>query len=280
MLTTKLRALLLAWVLALGLPVPVSASESNKPQRIVSLNTCTDQVLLMLVEPERIAAVSHLALNPVYSYMAEQAKQLTVHYGYAEEIMPMRPDLIIGSTFSRHDTVKILRALKQNVKTYSSPTTLEEVEIYTRQIGEAVGEPARAEAIIHAMHQELATSQQKTLKLPQQAAVIYGPNGFTAGRKTLKHEILEAAGYRNLSADLGIQYYGNLSVEQLISARPDVVIIDEDIPNDNSLAQGYLRHPALIEFLGERGLTRIPTNHWLCPGPLFSKAVSALVAQR
>ena len=65
---------LLALLLA---PWPANAGE-RAPQRIVSLNLCTDQLLMMLVEPERIAAVSYHAVNPDTSNLAREARDLPI----------------------------------------------------------------------------------------------------------------------------------------------------------------------------------------------------------
>lgn len=253
---------------------------ADKPQRIASLSLCTDQLLLMLVDKQRIVAITDLAPDPLYSYHWQAAQGINIHSGLAEEIVPLQPDLIISSTYSTGNTLQMLRHLQQPVIAFDSPTTLLGAEQFTRDIGAAVGEPERAEQIIKTMHQELARAQSLVANKPKLLAISYAPNGFTAGKNTLKNEILEAAGYRNLAAELGISYYGNLSVEQLLHSKPDVVIVDEDLPNQNSLAQLFTAHPALTRLLGERGPTRIPSSYWLCPGPLASKAVLALAEQR
>jgi len=257
-----------------------SLSAEEKPQRIVSLSLCTDQVLLMLVEPDRIASVSHLAADPVYSYMAAYAEGIQVHNGLAEEIIPLNPDVIIASKYTTGNTVEMLKQLGHTVITFPSPTTLAEVEIFTRDIGQAVGEPEKANSLIQTMHQEIQAAQALVKHLPKEKAISYAPNGFTAGTYTLKTEILKKAGYSNLSSELGIDYYGNISIESLIINKPDVVIIDEDLPNQDSLAQRFTNHPALQRMLGEKGPTRMPTNHWLCPGPLASKAIMKLAESR
>ncbi len=278
--TQFLKTVIFGLLLSLSLMAHQTFAVKDKPQRIVSLSLCTDQPLLMLVEPDRIQALSYLSQQSTYSYMAEQAQGLPIHYGLAEEIIPLKPDLIIASVFERNNTITMLRTLGYTVHTFESPTTLTEIEAFTRDIGNIVGEPEKAETVIKNMHKELELAREKVAQLPTELALTYGPNGFTAGKNTLKHHILAAAGYRNLSAELGIAYYGNLSVEQLVASNPDIVIIDEDVPNNNSLAQRYTSHPALSHMLGTKGLTRIPTNQWLCPGPTASKAVLSLVDQR
>ena len=252
----------------------------DKPQRIVSLSLCTDQLLLMLVDKERIAAITYLAADRDYSYMWQAAQGLHLHGGLAEEVVPLAPDLIIDSTFSSGNSVSMLRQLNYPVTTFNSPDTLQEAENFTREVGKAVGEPERAEKIIASMREDIAAAAAMVKDKPALLAISYGPNGFTAGRHTLKNEIIEAAGYRNLAAELGIEYYGNLGVEQLLVANPAVIIIDEDLPNQNSLAQQFTTHPALARLLGTRSPSRIPGSYWLCPGPLASKAILALAEQR
>ncbi len=258
----------------------LAANASDKPQRIVSLSLCTDQVLLMLVEKERFASITFLAANPVYSYMWREAAGISSHAGFAEEIIPLKPDLIIGSTFTTGNAIQMMRHLGYEVITVDSPSTLAEVETYTRSLGNAVGEPERAEQLIQAMHAEISQAKSMVEHLPRKLAISYGPNGFTAGKQTLKNEILEAAGFRNLAAEIGIEHYGNISLEQLAWSAPEVIIIDEDIPNQDSLAQNFTHHPILERILKGGHITGIPTNHWLCPGPLASKAILALAEQR
>jgi iron complex transport system substrate-binding protein len=157
---------------------------------------------------------------------------------------------------------------------------LAEVDDFTRKIAAAVGEPERAEQLILSMHAEINQAKALVANKPSQLAISYGPNGYTAGKHTLKNEILVAAGYRNLAAELGIEYDGNVSLEQLIWSNPDVVIIDEAMPDQNSLAQSFTTHPVLKRLLTDRNIPRMPVNQWLCPGPLASKAIMALAKQR
>lgn len=263
-----------------ALDLELTSPKLEKPQRIVSLSLCTDQLILMLVEPERIAALSHLAADSIYSYMADSAEGIKQHNGLAEQIVPLKADLIIGTDYSVSNTIQMLRHLNYPVTTVASPTTLAEVDYFTRTIGAAVGETERAEQVIAMMHSDINKAKQLVADKPQQVAISYGPNGYTSGRKSLKHEILNAAGYRNLAAELGIEHYGNLSIEQLILARPDAVIIDESIPNQDSLAQDFINHPLLKKLYQGARMPHVPTSYWLCPGPTVSKAILTLAEQR
>jgi iron complex transport system substrate-binding protein len=48
-------------LLFLGVVLSVSAADAQqRPQRIVSMNLCTDELLMRMVDPSRIAAITHL----------------------------------------------------------------------------------------------------------------------------------------------------------------------------------------------------------------------------
>ena len=234
----------------------------------------------MLVERERIQSLSFLSVDPSYSYMYPQAKGMHTHRGLAEEIVPLQPDLIISSSFTKGNTAQILQTLGFHLEKFHSPTRFSEAEDIIVQMGKAVGEPERAQALVAALHTDLRQAKQSLGNAPRQVAISYGPNGFTAGTNTLKQSILDLAGYDNLAHLLGIEYYGNISVEKLLVADPDVIIIDESIPDQNSLAQNYVNHRALAKRYADKSRPSVATKLWLCPGPIAAKAVLSLIEQR
>ncbi|MEH6559088.1 MAG: ABC transporter substrate-binding protein [Oceanicoccus sp.] len=257
-------------------------SAENKPQRIASLNLCTDQILLMLVSRERIASITHLAEQPEYSFTWRQAQGLHKNSGLAEQIIPLQPDLIIASPYSPGSAVKLLPSLGFPVEIVEIPTSLANVEAFIRELGVLVGEPSRAAEIINTMQQKIARSEQllsQQIREPM-TAITYAPNGHTAGKNTLKNEILEKSGYRNMAADLGVDYYGNLSIEQLLYANPDLVVIDDSTNNRNSLAQRFTEHPVLKKVMGSSRVVHVDANQWLCAGPMAAEAIETLTTHR
>ena len=72
------------------------ASADPKPTRIVSINLCSDQLLLQLVGHKRIASVTYLAADPTISYSANRAVGLVKNHGLAEEVVALNPDLILA----------------------------------------------------------------------------------------------------------------------------------------------------------------------------------------
>ncbi|MBF1696459.1 MAG: ABC transporter substrate-binding protein, partial [Selenomonas sp.] len=70
---------------------------SAPPKRIVTLSMSTDEVMLGLVEPERMAAVNGLLDDPVSSNVTELVKVIPHRIGNPtlEEIMALQPDLVV-----------------------------------------------------------------------------------------------------------------------------------------------------------------------------------------
>ena len=79
-----------AAVLVAALAAPAGAA----PERIVSINLCTDLLLMLLADPEQIASVSFLASEPQSSAMVAESVAYPANYGRAEEVFLMDPDLV------------------------------------------------------------------------------------------------------------------------------------------------------------------------------------------
>ncbi len=236
----------------------------------------------MLVSRERIASITHLAEQPEYSFTWRQAQGLHKNSGLAEQVIPLQPDLIIASPYSPGSAVKLLASLGFPVEIIDIPNSLVDVAAFINQLGVLVGEPARAAEIISAMQQKIAKSEQLLSQETREpmTAITYAPNGHTAGKHTLKNEILEKSGYRNMAADLGVEYYGNLSIEQLLYSKPDLVVIDDSTHNKNSLAQRFTDHPVIKKAMGSSHIVHVDANQWLCAGPMAADAIETLTAHR
>ena len=88
---------------------PAVAQAVAKPKRIVSLDLCTDQLLIDLVPRERIAAVTHLAADASVSAIPEKARGLPITHGGAEDVLARDPDLILAGPWGVAGTVSLLQ---------------------------------------------------------------------------------------------------------------------------------------------------------------------------
>src|SRR3546814_9604599 len=75
------------------------------------MNVCTDQLVMQIARPERIVSLSFLSRDPQVSAMAAEAVVFPVNHGLAEEILPLRPDLVVAGSYTTRPTVHLLRRL-------------------------------------------------------------------------------------------------------------------------------------------------------------------------
>jgi iron complex transport system substrate-binding protein len=73
---------------------------------------------------------------------------------------------------------------------------------------------------------------------------------------------MQLAGLRNLAAERGMVGFNQLDLELLLSAKPQILIIEESDAGAFSLAREYLAHPALAR-AGFK-IVRLPTGLSIC----------------
>src|SRR5436190_15371629 len=119
---TRLR-LARSWLASAGLTFaahafaaePAYTADTAPPVRIVSLDLCTDQLLVELVDRARIAAVTHLGADPAVSAIPEKVRGIPITHGGAEDVLRYDPDLVLAGPFGVSATVGLLRRLGRNV---------------------------------------------------------------------------------------------------------------------------------------------------------------------
>lgn len=271
-----LLPVLLAWAASPAAPARAEAGGA-KPQRIVSLYLCADLYLLQLVERERIVSLSHLVRDRSSSIYAGDVGDIPVNYGTAEEAMALDPDLVMAGPFAFRSRTDLLERLGVPVVSVKHPETLEDIRDETLRIAGILGEPERGRALVEEMDETVA--RIRTGGGFEVEAAVY-ISGVAIGRGTLFDRMLDTAGIANLADRLGMDGYGYLSMEQLVHARPDMLVIGSTASDQPSLAARRLRHPALRKsFPGERYVV-VPERLWTCPNPVVAEAVALLAQAR
>ena len=134
----------------------------GKPRRIVSLDLCTDQLLVELVPRERIAAVTHLAGR---SGGVGDPREGARHPHHARRrprtCCATIPTWCWPGPFGVSATVDLLRRLGRNVVVVPLPHDLEGVRAAVRTVAAAVGEEAKGEALIADFDRRLASARRR-----------------------------------------------------------------------------------------------------------------------
>lgn len=271
------RASSLAALVTALAAAPVGAAAEGTPERVVSINLCTDQLAMGLAASGQLLSVSWLAADPRSSAMAKQAKAYPLNRAQAEEVYLMHPDLVLAGQYSAPATLGLLRQLGLKVVTFAPATSMAGVRANILRMGEVLGREKQAKEEVAKLDARLARLAPPK-DAPEQTLALYYPNGYSPGRGTLAEAIVKAAGFRNLAAETGRTGAGNLPLERLVMARPKVIVTTRPYPGA-SRAEAILRHPALREV--EAGAKIVQSGpEWVCGTPAVADAVAELAAAR
>ncbi|WP_175506690.1 ABC transporter substrate-binding protein [Bosea sp. CRIB-10] len=272
----------MGFALALGLWLATSGGLARadeapaKPQRIVSLNMCTDELVLRLASPKHIASVTWLSQDPRNANMAGLARSIPANHGLVEQVLALKPDLVIAGAYTTRSTVALLKRVGMTVREFGVPSNLAEMRRQIHDMANLLGEPQNGEALIAEIEARLAALAGRP-RPAHPRAIVLRPNGFTTGRGSLVDEILTAAGLTNLAAELGIDNYGQIALETVALGQADILILNTTPDGPPSLAHEILHHPVLAR-LGDRlKLVALPAKLWTCAGPAVIDAIELLL---
>jgi len=247
-------------------------SSVAQPRRIMSLKICTDELLMELVPPSRIASVTFLSQESAALKLWPQAAGIPANHNSAEEVLATRPDLVLTDSFTTPGMRGLLARSGARVVEVPPAENFEQIRAVTRLVGDAVGERPRAEALIARMDQALGELAANKPARPIRV-MGWGGGGFVPGRLTLFNAVLEAAGGVNIAVHDG--YY---DVEGLIAARPDVLAYGDDYIDTPSLRVDQNAHPVLLKLFGGRRIV-YPSALFNCGVPRSAIAAKQLREQ-
>jgi iron complex transport system substrate-binding protein len=274
------RALLAFAAAALLAGAEPRAQSPAKPERIVSLNVCVDQLLLLLTDRWRIASLTQFAIDKDFSNLAAEARGLRRNHGRAEEILPLRPDLVIGGEFTTKETLALLRRLGLRVEVLKLANSLADVRANMLWLGRLIGEAAKAEAMVRDFDRRLAAVAAAIPPGPRPVLAFYNTSGYTAAPGTLADDAIRAAGFDNLAAKLELGGGGRLHLEWLATRRVDALIVVDTEGTSSSRAVETVGHPAIARFAANRPFAAIPGRLWVCETPFVAEAVERLARLR
>lgn len=254
---------------ACGQPLALRGSGSRLPT-IVSLNPCADAILAEVTQPGQILALSHYSADPRSGSMdPAKARQYRTTRGTLEEVIVLRPDLVIDGTFVPPATAAAYRRLGLRLETLGIASTVAESRAQIRQLARLAGNPARGEALIARIDGALAAAAAKDA--PPVSALVWEPGGIVPGDDTLIAELLRHTGFANFAAARGLGQADQLPLERVLADPPRVILV--------AGSDRALHHPALSHLAGTARAALDPRLLY-CAGPTIIPAAQRLAAVR
>ncbi len=230
--------------------LPVEVPKRAAPRRIVSLDLCTDWLLLDYAPRTQVAALSPMRERWHTDDLGPH--DWPTHDGSLERILMLKPDLVITGQYNAIVLRERMKELGVRVEVLPLPTRLDEVDAYEKRFLELIGQPAsRASAALPASD---AHHGQRLLML--------GDNGIGMGAGTLEDDVLRRAGWTNYLQSEGRV---SLDMEKLVTDKPDAVLWSS--PSSPALANRFAEQPVLKRAIPASRWLKTDTWRWQCPGP-------------
>ena len=244
--------------------------------RIVSTSTIADQVLIEIIEPERLLAVSAHTLRSQQSRPYED-KIGVEHARDIETIIELRPDIVFINNFLDRRQVERLKEAGLNVFDLGPMRGLETLLPNIAQLASVLGVPERGQELADELVQKLAAISADIPDGDRRRGLYVGIHGDrlyggTAG--TSFHDVLIAAGLVDVAAEAGFDGWPAFTNEQLLSLDPPWIITNPG--TERSLC----RHPGFQSLAAcQTGQVRSIETHLLTdPGFGMLRAAEAVHA--
>lgn len=264
------------WFTACMLWTCLACAETTLPT-VASTNLCADLLALQLAAPTQLLSVSRKSQDAALSPLAIQAQQFSANASSAEEIIALKPDIVLASKRwqSRHRSALFERH-GIHVVVVSFPITWEEIFQTTRTVADALQRREAAETLLADVAHRLALLQQR--QRPFQVLYLR-PNGGSAGKNTYVDTVLASVGAINHAAITDHVGWGRFPLEKLVLQPPDVFLLADFARDTTHTRNDYARHPQLQQLLTQTPHVRLDGNHWGCGNWQLIEAAEAIAAQ-
>ncbi len=263
--------------ICIALALGGAAEAQERPRRVVSLNLCTDEMLLDFADREQIASLSYLVTDPSISTMVERARGYPLNDGRAETILFSGPDLVLSGTYGQHHQTAILKAQGLEVLALGPWTSFEEGQAQIRTMARALGHPERGESLIGRI--DAALQRTKDIVAGKPSVLVYDRGGWVSPAGSPMNELLAHMGFRLHHQALGLPYGGVVRLESIVTSPPDYLLVDEDAGRAVDNGTALFSHPALMRTVPPARRLVVPSKLALCGGPATPALIEVLAAE-
>ena len=210
----------------------VTLQFTEKPKRIVSYSISTDEILMALVEPERIAALSRLVDDPGVSSIVQEAKKIPnrVQGQSVEGVLAFKPDLVIIPDFHPPEMLQSARELGLKVYIYKTPSNVEGVKRSIRQLAALTGEKEKGEEVIAKMDAKINKVQQRIATIPKdkrkRVIQLRSEGAFYAPDNSFG-DVCRYAGVSDATLELHYPSAMEITQEKIVELNPDIIFVPD-----------------------------------------------------
>jgi iron complex transport system substrate-binding protein len=194
----------------------------------VSQTVGTDELLIDLCEPNRIAALSFLSKNSAYSDIVLAAQKFPqVQDGSAEQILKYKPDLVLFTNYSRPELVEQIKRAGIPILVFDRFNTLEDVYENIRKLGKAIGRVQAAESLIRQCEDRVSLLQKRIKGVIPRRVLAPSSQNYLAGTETTFQDLCDHAGAINVAGEAGLRGHSPTPTEALMRWKVDCLVLSD-----------------------------------------------------
>ncbi len=201
----------------------VAVQLASAPRRVVSLAPNLTEIVFLLGQEERLVGVTRYCNDPPGAALLPRVGGIVDPD--VERIVAAAPDLVLCTTDGNpRERIRVLEEM--GIPCFAAgPQNLAAVFETIEKIGEILGVPERGRKEANALRARAErVSREKRSPSPRVLFVVSTSPVIAAGNGTFLDELVRIAGGRNAAATFAGRY-PRLSVEDLIRAAPDVILV-------------------------------------------------------
>lgn len=228
------------------------------PQRIAALSLDAAEAVLEMAGSERVVVVPRSAADPALAYRVEEAARVEHQISSAasldpEEVLSYDPDLIIMTKVhdSERDASALLEQAGIPILSTDAWNTFGEIWANYERIGRAIGAEKEAADIVAEMKSKVEAAEAAVRDIEDQdrsSVIVISPLGpgtgpYVIGPSNIAYEIAKRAGARHAADDLGLAKTTKASMEQIMKADPDYILLIQWREGDNADLEALTEAP-------------------------------------
>lgn len=251
-------------------------------ERIISLSPGNTEIVYALGLEDKLFGITEYCNYP------PEAAEKEIVGGFdepnIEAILAAEPDLVLAGANSMHKDA-VTRMEERGISVLvMDPQTVEQVYEAIRLVGAAADVEAKAKALVSDIERQITAVQEKTATLADDQVVTvyyelwYDPP-MSVGNLSFIHEVIEAAGGKNIFADIE-KNYPEVSPEAVAERDPQVILYpDEHGTAELVTAQYYSRAGwSGIAALKDKRIYCVDPDRFNRPGPRMGCAIEETAA--
>ena len=207
------------------------------PKKIASLSLASDEILLDIVENDKIIGITYLADNKKLSNIHGRTSGIPHKLlPNLEQIIDINPDLLIVADYIDYAFIGQITKTGINTHFLTKLNSINSINQNIILLGKAVCEEDKATSLVNSLNKSIEELKKRELSYNPTVLYLF-PSFFTAGINTTIDDLITTAGGINVGAKAGIDGNKKISREYILNEDPEIIIIGSYSPDEENFIE-------------------------------------------